>query len=150
MSREYPERPIVGIGAVVFSDAGVLMIRRGKAPRIGSWSLPGGAQKLGETIFEAAYREVLEETGVEIDILGIADALDSISRDENGGIRYHYTLVDVVADARPTLPRPGGDALEAAWRDPDALEDMALWSETTRVIALARDMWETSREIDGV
>jgi len=81
MSREYPDRPIAGVGVVVLRDNQVLMIRRGREPRIGQWSIPGGKQELGETWQETAVREVLEETGVEIDVIGIVDVVDAIVRD---------------------------------------------------------------------
>lgn len=81
MSREYPDRPIAGVGVVVLRDDQVLMIRRGREPRLGQWSIPGGKQKLGETWLETAAREVREETGVEIDVIGIVDVVDAIVRD---------------------------------------------------------------------
>lgn len=81
MSREYPARPIAGVGVVVLRDEHVLMIRRGREPRIGQWSIPGGKQELGETWQETAVREVREETGVEIDVIGIVDVVDAIVRD---------------------------------------------------------------------
>ena len=81
MSREYPARPIAGVGVVVLRDDQVLMIRRGREPRIGQWSIPGGKQELGETWQETAVREVREETGVEIDVIGIVDVVDAIVRD---------------------------------------------------------------------
>ena len=73
MSREYPDRPFVGVGVVVWRGDNVLLIQRGKPPRIGAWSLPGGAQELGETVRETAVREVREETGVEIDVTHLID-----------------------------------------------------------------------------
>jgi len=102
MTREYPERPLVGIGVVVLGARGVLMIKRGKAPRKGQWSLPGGAQELGETVSEAARREVMEETGLTIGILGLVDVVDSIRRDDAGKIQYHYTLVEFLARIPPS------------------------------------------------
>jgi 8-oxo-dGTP pyrophosphatase MutT (NUDIX family) len=81
MSREYPERPIAGVGVVVLRGDQVLMIRRGREPRMGQWSIPGGKQEVGETWRETAVREVLEETGVEIDVIGIVDVVDAIVRD---------------------------------------------------------------------
>ena len=81
MNREYPDRPIAGVGVVVLRDNHVLMIRRDREPRLGQWSIPGGKQKLGETWRETAAREVREETGVEIQVLGIVDVVDAIIRD---------------------------------------------------------------------
>jgi ADP-ribose pyrophosphatase YjhB (NUDIX family) len=140
--RTYPAAPLVGVGAVVFHKGRVLLVRRGKDPRRGQWSLPGGLQELGETVAEAACREVFEETGLSVRILGIADVVDLIERDEDDGrVRYHYTLVDLVACCEDDEIRPGSDAAEATWADADALEDYGLWAETTRVIALALANW---------
>jgi ADP-ribose pyrophosphatase YjhB (NUDIX family) len=143
MSRKYPERPVVGVGVVVLGAAGVLMIRRGKPPREGQWSLPGGAQKLGETAFEAAKREAREETGLDVEVLGLIDVVDSIRRDDDGRVQYHYTLVDVlavVANGQPARPTAGGDAADAAWFGFDELPGLGLWSETDRIIKLGREM----------
>ncbi len=142
MTRRYPERPIVGVGVVVLrgvpKNNEVLLIRRGKPPREGGWSLPGGAQELGETVFEAARREVREETGVEIEVVDTVAVVDSISRDGDGAVEYHYTLVDVAARWQSGEAREGGDAAAVEWADPDALDGYDLWSETLRIIALAR------------
>ena len=138
ISREYPGRPLVGVGAVILGPKGVLLIKRGKAPRAGSWSLPGGAQKVGETVFEAATREILEETGLSAEIHGLIDVVDSITRDADGRVRYHYTLVDVWATSRnEDAPQAGGDAADARWVSMDEVRTLGLWSETLRVIEQA-------------
>lgn len=141
MSREYPERPFIGVGAVVLGRGGVLLVRRGKPPRDGQWSLPGGAQKLGESVFAAARREILEETGLTIDVLGLVDVVDSIHHDGDGRVRYHYTLVDVLAVPEDGVPSPGGDAEAVAWMPLDDIPGLGLWSETERVINLAVEMY---------
>lgn len=146
MSREYPERPIVGVGAVVLRDGRVLLAKRGKAPRAGSWSLPGGAQKVGETVFDAARREVAEETGLAIEVLGIVDVVDSIQRDGGGGIQYHYTLIDVFAEAADGVAEADDDAAAVGWFTLDELDALGLWSETERIIRLAHEMWTVLRE----
>lgn len=135
--RSYPDRPIVGIGVVVFKGPRVLLIQRGKPPRQGQWSLPGGVQELGETVHEAARREVAEETGVDIDIVGLIDTVDSIQRDESGRVRYHYTLIDVAATWRAGEPRAGSDAAGVCWAPRADLGAYDLWRETTRIIGLA-------------
>lgn len=141
MEREYPDRPIVGVGVVVLGPDGVLLIRRAKPPRQGQWSLPGGAQKIGETVFDAARREVLEETGLEVEILGLVDVVDSIRPDDAGNVRYHFTLVDVVAVATgPGTPVAGSDADEVAWMTLEDISGLELWTETERIIALAAEM----------
>jgi len=137
--RRYPERPFVGVGVVVWRDQSVLLIERGRPPRQGQWSLPGGVQQLGETVFEAARREVREETGLEIEVVDIVAVVDSIQRDDQGGVRYHYTLVDVLAEWRGGEPRAQDDAADAAWAALDELERFDLWDETVRVIGLAAE-----------
>ena len=143
ISRLYPQRPIVGVGVVVWRDDRVLLIRRGQPPRRGEWSLPGGAQAVGETVFEAARREVLEETGLAVEVLGLVDVVDSIHRDESGRVRYHFTLVDVHAEWRGGEARPLDDAAAVAWFDLEELPRLGLWSETDRVIRFAREKQRT-------
>ncbi len=137
--RRYPERPIVGVGVVLWRDHQVLLIKRGKPPRQGMWSLPGGVQQLGETVFEAARREVREETGLEIEVIDIVAVVDSIQRDDDGRVRYHYTLVDVLAEWRAGEARAQDDAADATWARADELASFELWDETLRVIGLAAE-----------
>ena len=140
MSRSYPERPFVGVGVVILRGEEVLLIRRGKPPRVGHWSLPGGAQELGETVNEAALREVLEETGVEIEIIGLVDVVDSIRRDGDGQVEFHYTLVDLAAEWRSGEARSGSDADGVRWVPIAEIDDLGLWSETVRIVKQARDL----------
>ncbi len=137
MSREYPDRPIVGVGVVVWRGAELLLIQRGKPPRAGSWSLPGGMQELGETVRETAAREIREETGLEIEITTLIDVFDSVSRDDTGRIRLQYTLVDFTAEWRGGDAIAGSDAAGVKWVHPDELEQYKLWTETARAIRLS-------------
>ena len=135
--RRYPARPFVGVGAVVFKERQVLLVRRGRPPRQGLWSLPGGLQELGETVFTAAAREVLEETGLTVEIVELVDVVDSITQDAEGRVQYHYTLVDVRAEWRAGEAVAGDDAEEVVWVPLDDLARYDLWRETERVIRRA-------------
>ena len=147
--RRYPARPIVGVGTVVLDGDMVLMIQRGKPPRQGSWSLPGGAQELGETIHEAARREVREETGLEIEIFGLIDVVDSIRPDADAKIEYHYTLIDVAGHAVGGTLMAGGDAQDCRWFTRPEIDAMDIWTETKRIIALATDRYGTTDTLDS-
>jgi len=135
------KRPLVGVGVVVLKGTlggeRVLLIRRAKQPRQGSWSLPGGRQRLGEKVRDAAVREVREETGLDVEIIALLDVVDSLTRDTTGAVTYHYTLVDFLAEWRAGDPQAGDDAAEAIWADPRGLQPYDLWDETRRIIALA-------------
>ena len=145
MKRDYPDRPIVAVGALVWRGDQVLLIRRGNPPRQGEWSLPGGAQDLGETVFEAARREVQEETGIDVKVSALVDVIDFMDRDAEGGIRYHYTLVDVLADYVSGDVMPGCDADGAAWFSLDEALARVSWAETRRVISKSHAMKTASR-----
>jgi ADP-ribose pyrophosphatase YjhB (NUDIX family) len=136
--REYPSRPFVGIGIVVIKDDHVLLCRRGKPPSVGSWTLPGGAQDLGETCEAAARRELLEETGLTVGDLHFCAHVDTIRRDATGRIRFHYTILDFAARWTEGEPVAGSDVSEVQWAPLDALEPYDLWSEAHRIIAIAR------------
>lgn len=138
MIREYPDRPWIGIGVIVFRGEEVLLVQRGKPPRIGAWSLPGGAQHVGEGAQEAARRELLEETGVEVGPLLLADVIDSVTHDEDGRVRFHYTIVDYCAEWTGGEARAGDDVQAVVWAAPEELARYALTKEARAVIALSR------------
>lgn len=137
MQRDYPQRPVVGVGVVVWRAGRVLLIRRGRPPRAGQWSLPGGVQELGETVREAALREVREETGLHIRALRLVDVIDSIERNAQGVVRRHYTLVDFTAEAEPGEARAASDAADTRWFSLDEIQALDLWPPTLELIRQA-------------
>lgn len=139
MTREYPDRPWVGIGVVAFRGDAVLLARRAKPPRMGHWSLPGGAQHLGETAEAAARRELREETGIEVGPLILAAVVDAVTRDDAGAVRFHYTIVDFAAEWLAGEARAMDDAQEVAWAPLGGLDAYALTSEALEVIRAARE-----------
>jgi len=138
--REYPSRPIVGIGVIVLKDDHILLVRRGKPPNQGSWTLPGGAQELGETAEEAARRELLEETAITVGPLVLAASVDNIRRDSAGRVQFHYTIVDFAGRWISGEPIAGSDVSHAIWVPLARLHEYKLWSEAYRVIEIARGM----------
>ncbi|AWJ94876.1 phosphohydrolase (plasmid) [Azospirillum baldaniorum] len=135
--REYPDRPWVGVGAVVWRGDRVLLIRRGRPPRMGQWSLPGGAQSVGETVFETAVREVLEETGLHVVPTEVVTVVDAMTLDDTGVVQYHYTIVEVAAESPEGEAVCADDALEARWVTIDEAAELTEWDETERVIRLS-------------
>jgi len=143
--RAYPDRPYVGVGVVVFRDDNVLLAQRGKKPRLNRWSIPGGAQEIGETIEEAAHREIFEETRVKIELLGLVDVVNSINLDENKRVQFHYTLVDFVAQWKSGEIIAGDDAADARWVPTAELENYNLRPLTQEVIRSADKMRNSER-----
>ena len=132
--RDYPSRPICGVGVVVRQGAAVLLIQRGNPPRRGDWGLPGGVVELGETLRAAAQREVREECGIEIALGDVIDAVDLLQRDDAGRLQYHYILVDFVAAYVSGDVRAASDVLDARWVAPRDLDAYALPAITREVI----------------
>lgn len=133
-------RPLVGVGVVLWREDRVLLVRRGRPPGEGEWSIPGGKQELGETVFEAARREVAEETGLQVALTGLVDVVDLIRKDGDGGVELHYTLVDLLAESCGGDARAGSDIAEVCWANPADLGAFDLWSETVRIIGKAKSM----------
>jgi ADP-ribose pyrophosphatase YjhB (NUDIX family) len=140
--RTFLPRPIIGVGAVVWHQDHVLLIQRGKEPNIGSWSIPGGAQELGETVREAVCREVMEETGVKISSPILVDTVDLIAHTEEDKVEYHYTLIDFVAVALNPDISLGGDAADAKWVKVNEVTNYNLWNKTIDIIAKSRTILE--------
>jgi len=132
---KFPRSPVAGVGAVITNSAGqVVLIRRGKAPRQGQWSIPGGRIEWGETIKEALRREIMEETGLTVRVERLIDVVDFVAHDSSGAVSGHYVLIDFKAAQISGELRAGSDAAEACWASPDMLDQYALWDETRRII----------------
>jgi 8-oxo-dGTP diphosphatase len=124
VSREYPDYPRVGVGAVILHEDQVLLVRRGKAPSFGKWSLPGGLVELGESTREAIEREIREECGIKIRVVDVAGVIDRVVKDDAGRVRYHYVLVDYLAYPDSFDVTAGDDAVEAQWFEVDRLTEL--------------------------
>jgi mutator protein MutT len=134
MSREYPERPIVGVGAVIVSDGKVVLIRRKYEPLAGHWSLPGGALEVGETLEAGVAREMLEETGLEVEVGPVIEVFDRITYDATRRVRYHYVLIDYLCWPVSGELRAGSDVDDAALVDPSQLVEYGITAKAAAVI----------------
>jgi 8-oxo-dGTP diphosphatase len=132
--RRYPDRPVIGVGAVVIVDGKIVLVKRAHEPLKGEWNLPGGGVELGETLRDACAREVLEETGLVVDVGETIEVFDRIMLDAGGGVQYHYVLVDYVCRAVGGELRCGTDASAVALADPAALDQYRLTDKALDVI----------------
>ena len=131
--RAFPDRPVLGVGAVIFDAGRVLLVRRGHAPLKGEWSLPGGAVETGETLEAAILREVREETGLDVAVGRLVEVVDRIHRVPDGRVEYHYVVVDYLCVPAGNRPMPGSDAADARWVALAELDDYGL-SPTARAV----------------
>lgn len=148
MSREYPDYPRVGVGAVILDGDRVLLIQRGGATLPGKWSIPGGLVELGETTREAVCREIGEECGLEIELVDVCGVLDRVVRDGEGRVRYHWVLVDYLAVARGGTLCAGDDAADARWVPIDEVADYDTTDGLLDMIRRASDL-RTRRGLGG-
>jgi len=153
MAREYPDRPVVGVGGVVIEDGRALLIKRGSEPLLGQWSIPGGTLELGESLQEGVARELLEETGLEVQVLDMIEAFDRIFLDlaaPNVGDRsrpkYHYVIVDYLCERLAGEAKAGSDVTDVAYAREDELEKFHLTSTATRVLHRAFAMERERRK----
>ncbi|PIE67097.1 MAG: NUDIX hydrolase [Deltaproteobacteria bacterium] len=130
----YPEMPRPAVGAVVFKDDAVLLVKRGKAPACGMWAIPGGSVHLGETLQAAAEREILEETGVVIRAGDPVLVFDNIQHDAQGDIQFHYVIVDMAAEYIRGRPRAAADAADARWVREDELKHLTVSHPTLQLL----------------
>jgi 8-oxo-dGTP diphosphatase len=145
--REYPERPIVGVGGVLIENGKALLIRRGSEPLLGQWSIPGGTLELGETILEGVARELLEETGIAVRVLDLIEVFERInpysppeSREAAPRPRFHFVIVDYLCEKISGEAKAGGDAVDIAYAEEDELPRYELTEAATRVLRKAFDM----------
>jgi 8-oxo-dGTP diphosphatase len=143
-SREYPERPVVGIGGVIIDHGRTLLIRRGSEPLLGEWSIPGGTLELGESLQEGVARELLEETGVEVRVLDLIEVFDRIylaGGSSAAGIkdrpRFHFVIADYLCERLSGEPRAGSDVTDVAFAREDELQRFHLTETATRVLKKA-------------
>jgi 8-oxo-dGTP diphosphatase len=144
--RRYPDRPIVGVGAVVIQNGRVLLVRRAQEPLKGEWSLPGGAVEVGETLREAIRREVQEETHLDVEVGPVVEVLERIRHDADRRVQFHYVLVDFICRPRGGSLQCASDADGAAWADTGELRTYRVAESTIEVIekalASAPATWE--------
>jgi 8-oxo-dGTP diphosphatase len=139
-SRKYPSRPIVGVGAVIFVDSKVVLIKRRFEPLAGQWSLPGGTLEVGETLEAGTAREILEETGLVVEVGPVIEVFDRILLDEDRKVRYHFVLVDYLCRPVGGRLQHGSDVGDAILVDPDQLEPYGLTPKATSIVHKAIDM----------
>jgi ADP-ribose pyrophosphatase YjhB (NUDIX family) len=138
--REYPERPIIGVGGVVISDGRVLLVRRGGPPLQGQWSIPGGILESGETLIEGVRRELAEETGIDVRVRTLIEVFERIDRDPSGKSQYHFVVLDYLCEAVRGIALAGSDVSEVAWAAPFELEKYSLTEIAGRVIRKAFEL----------
>jgi 8-oxo-dGTP diphosphatase len=138
--REYPHRPVVGVGGVVISNGRALLVKRGAPPLEGQWSIPGGMLETGETLLEGVRRELAEETGLEVRVVELIEVFERISLDTAGKAKYHYVVLDYLCETIGGEARAGSDVTEVAWADPAELARYSLTETVLRVIEKAFEM----------
>lgn len=136
MKREYPDSPLVGVGAIIIEDDRVLLVKRGHPPLAGEWSIPGGVLEVGETLREAAVREAMEETGLEVEPGDLLGVYDRVLRDADERTLYHYVLIDFLCRRISGDARAAGDADEAQWFTQAEVDKLALAKDTAEVVKL--------------
>ena len=137
MKRKYPNHPIIGVGGIIFQNDRVLLIKRGREPSLGQWSIPGGVVRTGETLKEAVVREVFEETHLEVEVLALAKVLERIFRDPDSRVAYHYVLVDFLCQCRGGELKSGSDAQDARFVPLQDLPSYEVAAVTLEVIRRA-------------
>ena len=136
MKREYPDSPLVGVGAIIIERDRVVLVKRGHPPLAGEWSIPGGVLEMGETLRQAAVREALEETGLNVETGELLGVFDRILPDADKRTRYHYVLIDFLCRRTAGDLQAAGDAAEARWFTRVEVSKLSLAEDTAEVIQL--------------
>jgi 8-oxo-dGTP diphosphatase len=136
MQREYPARPMVGVGAIVVDGGRVALVKRGQAPLRGEWSIPGGMLELGETIRQGAEREALEETGLVVRATELLGVFDRVVLDDEKQCQYHYVLIDFLCERVSGALHAAGDAADARWFTLEEISKLPLPEDTAGVIRM--------------
>jgi 8-oxo-dGTP diphosphatase len=153
MAREYPEKPVVGVGGVVIENDRALLIRRGTEPLLGQWSIPGGTLELGESLQAGVARELLEETGLEVRVIDLIEVFDRIFPASESGKRsvsrprYHYVIVDYLCERISGEPRAGSDVTDVVYVKEQDLPHYELTETATRVLRNAFAMYRQRQKI---
>jgi 8-oxo-dGTP diphosphatase len=137
MSRRYPDHPLLGIGAIIFEDDRILMVERAGNPLKGYWSLPGGLVETGETLETAVKREILEETGLQVEPQQMFELFERIMRDDQGRAEYHYVLLDYLCKVVGGTLQAGDDVGRAEWVRREDLPSLLITEGTLDVIERA-------------
>ena len=140
MTRRYPQRPLIGVGGLIFREDSVLLVRRGREPAKGCWSIPGGLVEVGERLSEALAREIKEETGLTVETGPLVEVFERLEKDHQGRLVYHYVILDYLCLKVDGRPQAASDAVEVRWVDPAEEDSLGLWPETLAVIRKARRM----------
>jgi mutator protein MutT len=135
--RQFPDRPLVGVGAVIVDGDSVVLVKRAHEPLKGEWSLPGGTVEVGETLVDAVVREVREETGLTVRVGSLIEVLDRVHRADDGRVEYHFVLLDYRCTVISGALVPGSDALDACWAARNELPRYRLSESALRVVAKA-------------
>jgi len=136
-NRDYPSHPIIGVGGIVIWNERALLVRRGKPPLEGAWSIPGGMLEVGETLRQGVVRELAEETGIEVRVLDLVEVFERVSRDEAGRVQYHFVMLDYLCEKIGGEARAGSDASDLAWVAESDLPNYALTPGALPVIQKA-------------
>lgn len=145
MNRRYPDRPLLGVGAIIVDGAQILLCRRGKPPYVGYWSIPGGLIELGEPVIDAVHREVREETGLEVKIVRLAEVYERIAPDETGRTEYHFVLLDYLCHVESGTLKAGDDAADVRWF---AVTDLASLEMTPGSLAVIERVLKTHEPLE--